>query len=165
MTKCLFSYTTKWSQLLTLGRSRVEWPLSSSESILRTAITSPWSHQPMRLKYDDVIMVGQWGWSMMMSSWSDVIIDQWDLNQSTSHTGLNKFVPVWTNPYISQTSLHILQTRSPDHSCTKAFSNPHLGLAFDPGKTSPNVEMSQVCICYTSHIHPVFKEAVPRLNN
>ena len=56
--KCLvINNITKWSQLLTPGRSRVEWPIKFSECILWSAITNPWSHQPIRLKYDEVIMV------------------------------------------------------------------------------------------------------------
>ena len=47
----------KVESVLTQGRSRVEWIINLSECILWSTITNPWSHQPMTLKYDEVIMV------------------------------------------------------------------------------------------------------------
>ena len=92
----------------------------------------------------------------MRSSWSDVIMDQWELTQSTPHTGLNKFVPVWTNPIPDQL-VHFADQKFWQllHKNPLQFS---LGFGLSTWQdlsTCPRYEY------YPSHIHPVFKRGGP----
>ena len=137
------TWQSPWSQLLSLGRSRVEWPIKFSECILWSAITNPWSHQPIRLKYDEVIMV--WCHHGPMRA-EPKHLTHWMKQVCTS---VNKPIPAC-----------IICRPDQKSSLYKIHSKSSLEFGLQSRQDLTKCIMSQVCT-YTSHIRPVFKRGGP----